>query len=306
MPLTATTRAVAQRAPPPRASASPAATAPLAASSRSGGPHVGAGVRLGVEAAVGRVLVLRLAARAHREAGHRRARPVVGDAAHDREARAAVGAVDERVAVAAVGGVEQLAQAVVAGGGVGRDSAAGSPPRALARIAKPRSPVGGDVARRHRARPPRAAAPRAASRRRKPSTARRAPSTSTSTPRSSLSTKPASSSSGASRYTNGRKPTPWTVPSTRARRTRLTARQLDQLPQHVVRARLGLLDPRDVLGARDDHVVGEPVGRDPPAVVADHGDRHQPALARLDQRGDHARASCRWSRARSARRPAPP
>ena len=42
---------------------------------------------------------------AHREAGHRRQRPVVRDAADDREARPAVRAVDERVAVAAVGRV---------------------------------------------------------------------------------------------------------------------------------------------------------------------------------------------------------
>ena len=84
-------------------------------------PALRARVRLGVEAPVGRVLVLGRAARAQLEAGHRRERPVVGDAAHDREARAAVRAVDERVAVAAVGGVEQLAQAVVARRGVGRD-----------------------------------------------------------------------------------------------------------------------------------------------------------------------------------------
>ena len=35
--------------------------------------------------------------------------------------------------------------------------------------------------------------------------------------------------------------------------------QLDQLPQHVVGARLCLLDPRDVLRAGDDDVVGEPL-----------------------------------------------
>ena len=75
--------------------------------------HAGAAlracVRLRVEAAVGGVLVLRPARRAHREAGHRRPWPVVGHAAHDREARPAVRAVDERVAVAAVSRVEQLA-----------------------------------------------------------------------------------------------------------------------------------------------------------------------------------------------------
>ncbi len=82
---------------------------------------VGARVRLRVEAAIGRILVLRPAERAHLEPGHRGRAPVVGHAAHDREARAAVGAVHERVAVAPVGRVEQLPQAVLAGGRVGRD-----------------------------------------------------------------------------------------------------------------------------------------------------------------------------------------
>ncbi len=80
-----------------------------------------AGVGLGVEAAVGWVLVLCAAAVAHGEAGHRGALAVVWDAQDDREAGAAGGAVDEGVAVAAVGRVAELGQAVVAGGGVGRD-----------------------------------------------------------------------------------------------------------------------------------------------------------------------------------------
>ena len=88
-----------------------------------------AGVRLGVEAAVERVVVLRPAGCAHREAGHRRARAVVGDSAHDREPRAAVGAVDERVAVAAVAGVAQLVQARVAGRAVGGDRRSGGAAR---------------------------------------------------------------------------------------------------------------------------------------------------------------------------------
>ena len=91
------------------------------------GPAVGAGDRLGVEAAVGRVGVLGPAGVAHGEAGHRRVRPVVRDAAHDREARAAVGAVQERVAVAAVGRVEQLGEAVVARRHVGGDERGGPP-----------------------------------------------------------------------------------------------------------------------------------------------------------------------------------
>ena len=37
----------------------------------------------------------------------------------------------------------------------------------------------------------------------------------------------------------------------------------------------------------DDHVVGQRLGRDAAAVVADHRDRHETAPARLGQRGDH-------------------
>jgi len=69
-------------------------------------------VRLRVEPAVQRVVVLRLARPAHPEPRHRRARPVVRQAMEDRETRAAVGAVGERVAEATVRRVEQLAQAV--------------------------------------------------------------------------------------------------------------------------------------------------------------------------------------------------
>ena len=87
---------------------------------RQARPADGAGDRLGVEAAVARVLVLAPALGAQREAGHGRVRAVVGEAAHDREARAALGAVDERVAVAAIAGIGELAQALVAGGHVGR------------------------------------------------------------------------------------------------------------------------------------------------------------------------------------------
>src|SRR5207248_6552338 len=82
---------------------------------------IGTAHRLGVEAAVGRVVVLGGAALAHGERRHGGERPVVGHAPHDGEAGPAVGAVGERVAVAAVGLVEQFGQTVVTGGGVGRD-----------------------------------------------------------------------------------------------------------------------------------------------------------------------------------------
>ena len=81
----------------------------------------GASVGLGVEAAVQRVPVLALAGRAHGEGGHGGLGPVVGDAVCDGEAGAAARAIGERVVVAPVGLVQDLAQAVFAGGEVGRD-----------------------------------------------------------------------------------------------------------------------------------------------------------------------------------------
>jgi ELWxxDGT repeat protein len=76
------------------------------------------GDRLGVEAAVDRVLVLGAAGLAHLEARHRRVGAVVRRPKRDRQAGAAVGAVDEGVAVATVGRVPELAQALFAGGDI--------------------------------------------------------------------------------------------------------------------------------------------------------------------------------------------
>ena len=114
-------------------------------------PRAAGGARVGlrVEATVGRVVVLRLARRAHREPGHRRQRPVVGDAAHDREPRAAVRAVDERVPEAPVARIAQLREAVRARRGVRRHQRrrrpAGGPGDREARV-----PARVDVDRPHR------------------------------------------------------------------------------------------------------------------------------------------------------------
>src|SRR5262249_13789716 len=85
------------------------------------GPAVGTGDRLGVEAPVGRILVLGATALAHLEARHRRVRTVVRNPLDHGEAGRALGAVDEWVPVATVIRVPQLPQALVAGGNVGRD-----------------------------------------------------------------------------------------------------------------------------------------------------------------------------------------
>jgi hypothetical protein len=83
-------------------------------------PAVRTGDRLGVEAAIARVLVFGPAAFAHLEAGHRGERAVIWDAAHDREAGAAVGAVHEWMAEAPAPRIEQLGEAVGTSCGVRR------------------------------------------------------------------------------------------------------------------------------------------------------------------------------------------
>ena len=65
-------------------------------------------------------------------------------------------------------------------------------------------------------------------------------------------------------------------------------RPLDEVAEQVVGGRLGLLDARDVLRRRQDDVVGETLGGDAAAVVADQRDGAQPAAAGLDQGGHHA------------------
>src|SRR5690606_30479027 len=79
---------------------------------------VGAGDGLGVETAVGGIVVFAGAALAHRESGHGGTGPVVGQRGDDGEAGTAVGAVDERVPVPAVGGIAQFGLARGAEGDV--------------------------------------------------------------------------------------------------------------------------------------------------------------------------------------------
>ena len=83
-----------------------------------------AGVRLGVKAAIRRVVILRLTRRTHGKNRHRSAWPVIGDVAHDGEARPAVGAVDERIAVSPVRRLEEFPPTVCTDGNVRRDERA--------------------------------------------------------------------------------------------------------------------------------------------------------------------------------------
>ena len=117
--------------PPPRSAstaaaraASPRAVAPPPSPRRvheSWGPHAGHALGWAWNRRSDGVVVLGLARRAHREAGHRRGGPVVGHGADDRVPGTAVRAVGERVAVAAVGRVVDLGQARRTGGGVDAD-----------------------------------------------------------------------------------------------------------------------------------------------------------------------------------------
>ena len=80
-----------------------------------------AGVGLRVKATVEWIGILCGAGGAHGETVHRGSRSVIRQRSDDGKARPAVGAVDKGVVVASVGGIEQLAQAIVAGGDIGRD-----------------------------------------------------------------------------------------------------------------------------------------------------------------------------------------
>ena len=87
----------------------------------------GAGVRLGMEAAVERVVVLASALGAHGERRHGGGRPVVGSVTRNRVARPAARAVGEGVEVAPVGGVEDLRETLRTGRELGRDRDAPRP-----------------------------------------------------------------------------------------------------------------------------------------------------------------------------------
>ncbi len=77
-----------------------------------------------MKAAVERIVVLSSTGRAQREVAHCGFVAVVGHILHDRKARPAVRAVGEGIGEAPIGRVKDLTQAIVAGGGVGRDQCA--------------------------------------------------------------------------------------------------------------------------------------------------------------------------------------
>ena len=147
--------------------------------------------RLGVEAAVGRVVVLGAGTPAHiAKRGHRRVRPVVGDRRHDRVARPAVRAVRERVAVAPVGRVGDLATAVGARGHVGRDERGRGAGRRWPGSRTSSCPSGVDVLATRRRRSTASGGARSTTPAANVATRSGGPSTSITTPAAVLTTKP--------------------------------------------------------------------------------------------------------------------
>ena len=81
-----------------------------------GGATHRAGIRLGMKAALGGIIVFPLAVRALLEQRHAGVDPIIGNAAHNTQARAAVGAVDKGITVTAIIEIKQFLQAIRAGG----------------------------------------------------------------------------------------------------------------------------------------------------------------------------------------------
>ena len=274
MPLTATIGPSRSAAAAAATASPPATSAPPGPSSQRARPHCRACVRLAWKRrSRGSSYSARQRAHISKPAIVVSA-PVVGDAAHDREPRAAVGAVDERIAVAAVRRVEQLGQAVRAGRGVGRDqrlglARAGAGSDLEAGLAPRPSSFGRDALDRgQRRRLGGQALEEARDRLRRPLHLEQDAAL-------VVEDEAAEAQLGGEPVDVGPEPDPLhraldarrdpAPPSGRRRSTglRRRPRQLDQLAQRVVGARLRLLDAGDVLRAGDDHVVGEILGGDP-------------------------------------------
>ena len=84
-------------------------------------PAIKAGIGLRVKTPVEWVGILRGTPGTHGKTIHRRGRSVIRQRSDDGKAWPAVSAVDKGVVIASVGGIEQFAQAIVAGGDIGRD-----------------------------------------------------------------------------------------------------------------------------------------------------------------------------------------
>ena len=170
-----------------------------------------ASVGLGMESTVVGIVVFRLAVGAHPKRRHRRGRAVVWDVLNNRVARTAIGAVCKWIKITAVAWCGRIAKTLSAGRDIRRYQPEIAHGRPLSRISKPsslrvsRSEISISAILANTGASTRSAA-------RNSSTA--APSASISTPLSLFRTNPAIRSRLARLKTNGRKPTPCTVPRT--------------------------------------------------------------------------------------------
>lgn len=80
-----------------------------------------AGIGLGVEPSINRILILLAADRAHGEGSHGRLVAIIGNVFDDGESRATMRAVDEGIPVAEIAGREELCQARITSGHIRRD-----------------------------------------------------------------------------------------------------------------------------------------------------------------------------------------
>ena len=84
-----------------------------------GGTTDRTGIGLGMEAPIGRILILGRAGRTHLELGHAGVGAIIGDRANDAQPRPTMGAVGERIAIAAIARVGDLGGAGCTGCGIG-------------------------------------------------------------------------------------------------------------------------------------------------------------------------------------------
>ena len=79
-----------------------------------------ASIRLGMKAAIGRVMEFARAIAAHLKMSHGRALAIVGNVLDDGKSGTTIRAVDKRITVAAVAGIEEFFKTVLAGAHVRR------------------------------------------------------------------------------------------------------------------------------------------------------------------------------------------
>ena len=104
-------------------------------------PAIPARIRLRMESSVRRIVILRLASRAHREPRHRSLRPVIRNPPRNREPRPAIGAIQKRIPEPPVLRIQQLPQTILASRRIRRYPRRHAPNTSLATIRNSASPT---------------------------------------------------------------------------------------------------------------------------------------------------------------------